>query len=312
MIPSKPLVKLAAGVSVLMFLVKNQPTTRQTRAVCWAVRHTVNGFYLLRGKDLTSETIRDTYLCLTSNSTATLNISIIIPAYNEEKLLASTLSAVNAARSAFEARRWATELIVCDNNSTDQTAAIAAKFGARVVFEPHNQIARARNTGAAAAVGEWLLFVDADSIPSAELFAKVVEHIDSGRILAGGCVMKVDVDQLGLKVATGLWTFVSRTLKWMAGSFIFVEAEAFRKVGGFSDRLYAAEELDLSRKLKRLARERRKKMVIISSPQLITSGRKAHLYSGAEMGFFFLKAALLPWKMLTRRESCGIWYDGRR
>jgi len=49
-----------------------------------------------------------------------------------------------------------------------------------VVFEPHNQISRARNRGAAAATGQWLLFVDADSTPSPELLADLREAIDSG------------------------------------------------------------------------------------------------------------------------------------
>ena len=40
------------------------------------------------------------------------------------------------------------EIIVCDNNSTDKTGEIAGKMGARIAFEPINQISRARNTGA--------------------------------------------------------------------------------------------------------------------------------------------------------------------
>src|SRR5215471_15202166 len=81
-------------------------------------------------------------------ATAPMKISIVIPAFNEEKLLPATLKAVNEARSAFGDRGWQSELIVCDNNSSDGTAVIAREAGAQVVFEPVNQIARARNTGA--------------------------------------------------------------------------------------------------------------------------------------------------------------------
>ena len=66
---------------------------------------------------------------------------------------------------------------MCDNNSKDRTAEIARAAGARVVFEPVNQIARARNAGAAAATGIWLVFVDADSHPSAALFDEVAGQI---------------------------------------------------------------------------------------------------------------------------------------
>jgi glycosyltransferase involved in cell wall biosynthesis len=118
-----------------------------------------------------------------------VQISIVIPAFNEERLLAQTLAEINRARLAFEAVGLTSELIVCDNNSTDCTAEIARATGATVVFEPINQIGRARNRGAAAATGDWLLFIDADSHPSRELFADVAEAIQSGRYLAGGCVI---------------------------------------------------------------------------------------------------------------------------
>ena len=85
---------------------------------------------------------------------AQLKISIIIPAFNEERLLGETLDHVKTARAAFIALGWESELIVCDNNSTDRTADIARAAGAAVVFEPVNQIARARNRGAEAATND--------------------------------------------------------------------------------------------------------------------------------------------------------------
>src|SRR5436190_9872402 len=115
-----------------------------------------------------------------------MKISIIVPAFNEEKLIPETLRRISAATAAFLERGWASEVIVCDNNSTDRTAELAREAGAQVVFEPINQIGRARNTGAAAASGDWLLFIDADSHPEAELFADVVTAIQSGNCLAGG------------------------------------------------------------------------------------------------------------------------------
>ena len=106
-----------------------------------------------------------------------VQISVIVPAFNEEKLLGASLAEIKTAAAAFTRLGWDFELIVCDNNSTDRTADIARAAGAKVVFEPVNQIARARNCGAAAATGDWLIFVDADSHPSAELFADVAEQI---------------------------------------------------------------------------------------------------------------------------------------
>ena len=152
------------------------------------------------------------------------------------------------------------ELIVCDNNSTDKTAEIARAAGAHVTFEPINQIARARNSGAAAASGDWLIFVDADSHPSPALFDSVADQIVSGKCLAGGCTVRLDGNYPKANVIIALWNGISRSLSWMAGSFIFCEAAAFRESGGFSKELFAGEEIDLSIRLKRLARKHRKRI----------------------------------------------------
>jgi len=100
-----------------------------------------------------------------------MKISVIVPAFNEEKFIARSLRKIKAATDAFAATGWDSEIIVCDNNSTDRTAEKARAAGATVVLEPVNQISRARNRGASAATGDWLVFVDADSYPSGKLFA---------------------------------------------------------------------------------------------------------------------------------------------
>ena len=120
---------------------------------------------------------------------APLKVSVVAPAFNEERLLAGSLVATRTAMRAFEEAGWMTELIVCDNNSTDRTAEIAREAGAEVVFEPVNQIARARNAGAARASGDWLVFVDADSYPTLDLFREMVVQVASGRVLAGGATV---------------------------------------------------------------------------------------------------------------------------
>ena len=241
-----------------------------------------------------------------------MKISLIIPAFNEERLIGETLVRVKAAMGAFSRRGWHTELIVCDNNSTDRTTELARAAGATVVFEPLNQIARARNTGAAAASGDWLVFVDADSHPSAELFAEVADEIEKGNCLAGGCTVKLDGHYPVAGAVIGLWNWLSRRVRWMAGSFIFCQAEAFRKVGGFSNELFVTEELDLSKRLKRLARANGKKIVILHRHPLITSARKMHLYTTREHFLFLLKTVLRGGKTFNSREACHTWYDGRR
>jgi glycosyltransferase involved in cell wall biosynthesis len=206
-----------------------------------------------------------------------VKISVIVPAFNEEKLLGASLAEINCAASAFLERGWEFELVVCDNNSTDRTAGIARAAGAKVIFEPINQIARARNTGASIATGDWLVFVDADSHPGEKLFADVAKQISSGKTLAGGVTIRLDQKLFVAGLLTRIWNCASRFNRLMAGSFIFVEASAFRQLGGFHNELYAAEELELSQRLKKLARSTKRNIVIIHRHPIKTSTRKIRL-----------------------------------
>lgn len=226
--------------------------------------------------------------------------------------MGESLRHINAALSAFTRRNWETELIVCDNNSTDRTAELARAAGATVVFERVNQIARARNRGAEAATGDWLIFVDADSHPSTELFDDVASQIESGRCLAGGSTIRLEGGYRSGDFVTGLWNRASRMLRWAAGSFIFCEAAAFRKVGGFNMELFASEEIDLSKRLKKLARLERKQVVILRRHPIVTSARKLHLYTPREHFSFLAKTIFRGGKTLNSREACHTWYDGRR
>jgi len=240
-----------------------------------------------------------------------VKISIVVPAFNEERLLGDSLARVNQAAAAFQQRGWMTELIVCDNNSTDKTAQIASAAGASVVFEPINQIARARNRGAEAATGDWLVFVDADSHPGPELFSDVADAIESGRCLAGGATILLDKRYFIAGLVTSLWNFASRWRRLLAGSFIFCEAATFRKIGGFSQELFAGEELELSQRLWKAAKDVGKQVVILHRHPLVTSARKMRLYTLRE--HLRLVARLSKdRRVLTSREACHLWYDGRR
>ncbi len=241
-----------------------------------------------------------------------MKVSVVVPAFNEEKLIAQSLAAIRNAMAVFAERGWGSELIVCDNNSTDRTAELAREAGALVVFEPVNQIARARNKGAEAASGDWLVFIDADSYPEKSLFGKVAEIIQTGKYLYGGSTIKLQGFHLAASIVTALWNRVSRITKYAAGSFIFCEAAAFRRIDGFDNNLFAGEEIDLSRRLKRLAREMGKKSVILHQHPLMTSARKVDLYSSREHLQFLARAICGGRRTAKSRAACYIWYDGRR
>jgi glycosyltransferase involved in cell wall biosynthesis len=241
-----------------------------------------------------------------------VKISIIVPAFNEEKFIARALRKIKSAMVAFSSLGWECEIIVCDNNSSDRTAEKARAADATVVFEPVNQISRARNMGASAATGDWLVFVDADSYPSRELFEDLGVVIHSGHCLGGGAAVRMDRAVGWTRLFIPLWNGISRLKRWAAGSFVFCEATAFRELGGFSQELYAAEELDFSERLKKLALERKKKVVILHRHPLVTSARKAHLYSLREHLSMLVRTLRHRGENLKDRSSCTLWYDGRR
>ncbi len=241
-----------------------------------------------------------------------MKLSIIVPAYNEERLLPACLAAIDAAVAANESFGVSTEVVVVDNNSTDCTAEIARAAGARVCFEPINQIARARNAGAETAMGQWLMFVDADSFVSAGLVEDVFRLIEAGNVVGCGSTVRMDQTPIWARMILKTWTLISICCRWAAGSLLVCRADAFREVGGFNQTLYAAEEIDLSRRLKKWGRRRRLKFVILSRHPLDSSPRKLELYSAGEIARQFLCLALRPRRALRDSKLLSLWYDGRR
>lgn len=239
-------------------------------------------------------------------------LSVVMPAFNEQALLAETLTRLESALagSGLDPRDY--EIIVCDNASTDATAGIARDHGALVVREPHRQIARARNTGADQARGRYLLFVDADTWPSAALIRKSVELLTSGWVCGGGSVVSSQGLSPGLRPLLGSWNLCSRLGRVACGAYLFCERDAFQELGGFSNTLYAAEEIDLSRRLRAWGKRRDKGFTIIAAHPLQTSMRKMHLYTSRELAGMLFRGLAHPLRALRDRRYLDAWYDGRR
>lgn len=232
--------------------------------------------------------------------------SVIIPAYNEEKLLGQTLSSLTAAMRELSELKG--EIIVVDNNSTDKTAEIAAAHGAKVVFEEINQISRARNAGGKAASTPFLIFLDADTIISAELMKKAIENMRSGKICGGGTLVKFDSDiPFYGRVFLNMFTWISLKFKMAAGCFVYSLKEAFDETGGFSQSVYAGEELIFSRNIRKWGKKHKMDFVIIEEPGIKTSSRKLEWHSPWEIMCFTLFVGLFPF-VLRSRKMCHFWY----
>ena len=249
-----------------------------------------------------------------------MKLSIVIPAYNESELLGNTIQRIKEAISFTDLKEW--ELIVCDNNSTDNTSSIAKENGAQVITESVQQIARARNKGGSIASGEWLLFIDADTYPSPHLLNQVLSNIDSKKIIGCGSTVEVINGSHWNKLRMERLNLLMRWGNWCGGAFLLTETKAFNEIGGFSDGLYAFEEIDFVRRLKRYGKKQGKKFTVLYKYPVFTSGRKGALtftdfwnvFIGMTLATcFFLLYYLLPkrYRIKNVQGLLRFWY-GRR
>jgi cellulose synthase/poly-beta-1,6-N-acetylglucosamine synthase-like glycosyltransferase len=230
-------------------------------------------------------------------------ISFVVPAYNEEELLGATLQALHAAAAAVDE---AYEIVVADDASSDATASVARRCGARVIEVTRRQIAATRNAGARAAGGDLLMFVDADTVVSAEVVRAALQALDAGAV-GGGAAVRFDgrVPRWAeLTLPAFVWAF--RVSGLAAGCFLFCTKAAFEAVGGFDEALYAAEEIFMSRALKRHGR------FVVLEQAVVTSGRKLRAYTAGELLRMAAPLAFRGWGAVRSRDGLELWYERRR
>jgi glycosyltransferase involved in cell wall biosynthesis len=230
-------------------------------------------------------------------------ISFIVPAYNEELELSSTIAAIRAAASAVS---QPFEIIAVDDASTDATPDIAEQAGARVVSIHRRQIAAARNAGARAARGAYLFFVDADTRINRTHITEAMSALAAG--FAGGSARGVMDGPIPLWSRFFLWVFCTLYfgLNLGAGAFLFTTSRNFDAIGGFDEQYFAGEEVYFSLALRKLGRFK-----VLREP-VLTSGRKLRMYSAREiLGTIFIMILGGP-RMARSRARLHLWYDGKR
>jgi len=237
-----------------------------------------------------------------------VHFSIIIPAYNEEELLGVTLDRIY--RCLKEIPNFKGEVIVVDNNSNDRTSGIAKSKGATVIFEPVNQISKARNVGARKAIGKYLFFIDADTFISQQLLSVVLGKLESKSCAGGGSTLVFDHHQNQFffgSLVPKFWTYISKVFRLAAGSFVFCRKEYFEKIGGFSEQLFAGEEIIFSINYKRLCRANGEIFEIIDRFPVVTSSRKLSWFSPLQILTSMIIPLLFPWA-LKSKLLCWFWY----
>jgi len=241
-----------------------------------------------------------------------MKISIIIPTLKESSTIAATLTHLKK-----ELRRTDHEVIVSDGGSTDDTVVLAKQLASRVCEwkeKSRQTIAQGKNIGAKAAQGDFLVFLDADTvIPHADnFFFHALEYFARDEKLVGlTCRIRVlpqyetFADRIFFSFLTSWYIFFNNYLHIgnSSGEFQMIRRAAFERIGGFREDLVAGEDNDLFIRLARIGNTR------VATPLTIFhSGRRAHkmgwpkllshwVLNGISV-FLFRKSPFKEWKVI--------------
>jgi glycosyltransferase involved in cell wall biosynthesis len=233
-------------------------------------------------------------------------ISFVVPAHNEQTCLPATLAAIHDSARALELTY---EIIVVDDASTDATAEIARAYQACVVSVNHRQIAATRNSGARAANGDRIFFVDADTTVNPRTLRAALTAMDRGAAGGGGAVWMDWREALPLygRIITLLMVISPKLIGFTGGAFMFCTRAAFQATGGFDERLYWSEEGAFTLALRREGR------FYVPWRPVLTSGRRLRKTSGGELLLGAVRMLFSPIKFFTHRAPVQkIWYDSNR
>jgi len=206
---------------------------------------------------------------------------------------------VAEARRCYDPGGDAVEVIVADNASTDATPQIAAAGGCRVIRVERRLIAAARNGGGAAARGEIVAFVDADSVLHPETFRAIDETMASERVVASATGVVPDRSSAGIRLTWAIGRMATRVLNIDAG-VVFCRRADWQAVGGYRETLRWAEDVRLLLDLKALGRRTGRCFRRTRGVETVTSTRKFDSHGDWHYLVLMVRAPFL-WLFLRAR-----------
>jgi len=234
-------------------------------------------------------------------------VSVIVPARDEERLIGACLTSVIAAS---QYAQCATEVIVVLNRCTDQTEAIARSLGARCVIDEGRCLAAVRNAGVRVAHAPVIVTIDADSRMSTNALAAVLAHLGSGRYIGGGCAIWPERWSLGIALSGLALLPYALGYRISAGMFWTTRA-AFDAIGGFDESLVSVEDIDFALRLKRHGRRSGQRFGTLVRASITTSCRKFDRFGD----WHLLREPRLVQALLTgksREAADRYYYDVER
>ncbi len=229
-----------------------------------------------------------------------MDISVIIPTWNEERCIESCLKAIR-----FQETRAEYEIIVCDAKSDDKTVDIAKKYADKIVAIDIHSPGISRNTGAKQAAGNYLVFVDADTILSKNYLERVMEKFKDPELLgfSAGFIFSRRTEKLIFteKITNSYLSFRDKvTLTTLVGFNLAVRKKAFNTINGFRD--VPLEDGEFSIRLRKLGKIR-----YFTDFYVITSSRRLE-----EMGLLGTIKYYLEMDLARRDPKIGklLLYNG--
>jgi glycosyltransferase involved in cell wall biosynthesis len=183
-------------------------------------------------------------------------ISVVIPAFQEEKYLPRALQSVLGQ----EYKNF--ELIVVNNNSSDKTAEIAEKFGAKVIFELRQGVGFARQAGFLAAKGDIIATTDADAVLPKNWLSRIAKEFEEDNTLAAfGGLYTLYSGPITARFAISYFFYFIWLLDKifsgggnLPGANSAFRKSAFLRIGGFNTKLSMCEDVDLSQRIKNVGK----------------------------------------------------------
>lgn len=188
-------------------------------------------------------------------------VSVIIPVFNEARTLGSTIAAIHSETAPLET-------IVVDSESSDDSAAVAEKAGARIIRSHVRQRAHQLNLGAQQARAEIIVFLHADTILPPTAIDRMVNVLRVPTIAGGAFRRRYASPSKLLRITCFLAFCRNLLIGWHLGDqAMFVRRSAFFQLGGFRE-VDQFEDLDFSRRLKRFGR------IVTLTPCVTSSARR--------------------------------------
>lgn len=237
------------------------------------------------------------------------NISVIIPAFNEEAYIARTIECLRAAGAYFESLGGsAVELLVVDNASTDSTANLVITLGVRVIRESEHNVSKVRNTGARAATHEVLVFLDADTLVPRELLVAIAGVMREGVCEGGAVDVTFRPAGLAVRMHLLLWRLLGVVAGMAMGACQFCRRDVFDALGGYDETLYMGEDVDFVWRLRAAGRRRGRTTCFVRDVHVIASSRRFDQWPLWRT--LVMTNPLVVLALRRRQKAWRGWYDG--